>query len=154
MPLKKWEQDLGVDSKGWDKVFAAMYSGYTRNLKSIQFQYKLIKRISTSRNMRNKMKIDTDSPNCIYFTSELETLPHIFIDYSKTYYLVSLLESCLKSRVVKDYRDPYKLHYITCCHENQVVNYVWAAFKLYISRSFQTNNEPSCDGFKITLGHS
>ena len=56
--------------------------------------------------MRNKMKIDTDSPNCIYWTSELETLPHIFIDCPKTNYHVSLLESCLKNSVVKDYRDP------------------------------------------------
>ena len=148
LPLKKWEQDLGVDSMGWEKVFAAMYSGYTRNFKIIQFQYKLIMRISTCRYMRNKMKIDTDSPNCIYCTSELETLPHIFIDCPKTNSLVSLLESCLKNSVVKDYHDPYKLYYITCCHENQVVNYVWAAFKLYISRSFQTKNEPSWNGFK------
>ena len=37
LPLKKWEQDRGVDSIGWDKVFAAMYSGYTRNFKIIQF---------------------------------------------------------------------------------------------------------------------
>ena len=94
------------------------------------------------------MKIDTESPNCIYCTSELETLPHIFIDCPKTNSLVSLLESCLKNSVVKDYRDPYELYYITCCHENQVVNYVWAALKLYISRSFQTKNEPSWNGFK------
>ena len=152
LPLKKWEQDLGVDSIGYDKVFAAMNSGYTRNFKIIQFQYKLIMRISTCRYMRNKMKIDTDSHNCIYCTSELETLPHIFINCPKTNYLVSLLESCLKNSVVKDYRDPYKLYYITCCHENQVVNYVWAAFKLYISRSFQTMNEPSWNGFKNHTG--
>ena len=75
-------------------------------------------RISTCRYMRNKIKIDIDSPNCIYCTSELETLSHIFIDCPKTNYLVSLLESCLKNSVVKDYRDPYKLYYITCCHEN------------------------------------
>ena len=55
LPLKKWEQDLGVDSISWDKVFAAMYSGYTRNFKIIQFQYELIMRISTCRYMRNKL---------------------------------------------------------------------------------------------------
>ena len=44
------------------------------------------------------LAIDTDSPNCIYYTSELETLPHTFIDSPKTNYLVSLLESCIKTR--------------------------------------------------------
>ena len=122
-----------------------MYSVYTRNFNIIQFQYKLIMRILTCRYMQKKMKIDTDIPNCIYCTSELETLPHIFIDCPKSNSLVSLLESCLKNRVVKDY---HKLYYITCCHENQVVNYVWATFKLYISRSFQTKNEPSWNGFE------
>ena len=88
---------------------------------------------------RNEMKIDTDSPNCIDRTSELETLPHIFIDCPKTNSLLSLLESCLKNSVVQD-----------CRYANQVVNYVLAAnyvFKLYISHSFQAKNEP-WNGFK------
>ena len=147
LSLRSWERDLGVDSIRWDKVFRALYSGYTRNLKIIQFQYKLIMRISTCRYMRHKMKIDTDSPNCIHCSSDLETLSHIFIDCPRTKSLIPMLKNLLKS-VVYDYRDPDNVYYITCCHENQVVNYTWAAFKLYISRSFQTRNEPSWTGFK------
>ena len=143
VPLKSWTNDLGVGNVDWKYVFKNMYGGFTKNVKLLQFQYKLLLRISTCRYMRYKMKIDSDSPNCIYCNSQVETLPHIFLECTKTIYLRSYLESCIVDKFLNDYEDPKKVYYITCSHENPAINYIWATFKLYLSRCFQLNKEPS-----------
>ena len=52
---------------------------------------------------------------------------------------------------MSDYSDPNNLFYITCSHDNPSINYIWAAFKIYISRSFQLFQEPSLIGFKNSV---
>ena len=147
LSLKNWSRDLELETIDWKLVFKNMYGGFTKNLKLLQFQYKLLMRISTCRYMRYKMKIDINSPNCIYCTSQVETLYHIFLECPKTTSLMIYLEELISNKVMIDYNDPNKLFYITCCHSNQSINYIWAAFKLYISHCFQRFKEPSIRGF-------
>ena len=97
------------------------------------------------------MKIVTDSPNCKYCESKIETLCHIFLECTKTIPLILNLENCIRNNYISDYSDVNKLFYITCSHENPFVNYVWATFKHYISRCFQYGKEPSMRGIKIML---
>ena len=148
LPLNNWARDLGLNLIDWNRVFHKMYRSFTKNFKLLQFQYKLLMRISTCRHMRFKMKIDKNSPNCIYCPSSVETLVHIFLECPKTVTLVDYLKQCIIENLVNDYSDPKKLYYITCSHDNTSINYIWAAFKIYISRSFQLFQEPSLIGFK------
>ena len=63
LSLKNWSRDLGLELIDWKSVFKNMYGGFTKNLKLIQFEYKLLMRISTCRYICYKMKIDIISPN-------------------------------------------------------------------------------------------
>ena len=147
VPLKTWSRDLGVDNIDWNDVFKNLYGGFTKNLKLVQFQYKLLFRISTCRYMRFKMKIVVDTPNCTYCNSQLETLTHIFLECSKTIPLRSYLESSIREKILSDYKDPHKVFYLTCNHEYPAINYIWATFKLYLGRCFQLKKEPSLKGY-------
>ena len=151
LPLQNWNRDLGIDYLDWRKIFRNTYI-FCKNLKIIQFQYKLFMRISTSRYMRYKMKIDTVSPNCIYCESQIETLYHIFLECPKTVSLFRNIQIRITDNMISDYRDDNLVFYITCSHENQAINYIWAAFKYYISRCFQTHKEPSIRGFEMYIG--
>ena len=102
---------------------------------------------STCRYMRFKMNIDTESPNCIYCTSQLESLEHIFLECTKTTILVSNIENFILEKISSDYHDTNKIYYITCSHENSIINYIWASFKLYLSRCFQKFKEPTLIGY-------
>ena len=148
LALQNWAKDLGTDPIDWSRVFMIMYGGFTKNFKLLQFQYKLLMRISTCRYMRYKMKIDINSPNCIYCTSKLETLRHIFLDCPRTIPLIIYLEYCIMNNLDANYNDPNKIFYVTCSHDNPYVNFIWAAFKLYISRSFQLFKEPCLKGLE------
>ena len=74
LSLKNWARDLGLEFVDLNEVFKNMYGGFTKNFKLIQFQYKLLMKISTCRYMRYKMKINRDCPNCVYCPLEMETL--------------------------------------------------------------------------------
>ena len=136
LPLNNWARDLDLNPIDWNRVFRKMYGSFTKNFKLLQFQYKLLMRISTCRHMRFKMKIDKISPNCIYCPSSVETLVHIYLECHKTITLAHYLKQCIIENLVSDYSDPLNLYYITCSHDNPSINYIWAAFKIYISRSF------------------
>ena len=148
LQLKSWVRDMGLEYVDWKKVFKIMYGGFTKNFKLIQFQYKLLMRISTCRYMRYKMLIDRDSPNCVFCPLEMETLVHIFLKCPITTGMLLHLEQCIINKLLNNYSDPNRLFYITCCHDNQIINYIWAAFKLYVSHCFQTFEEPSITAFK------
>ena len=78
-PLKEWCKDLETENIDWVAVFNNTFISITNNYELIQFQYKLLMRISTSRYMRFKMSIVRDnhpvSCNC---KLHLEALIHIF----------------------------------------------------------------------------
>ena len=126
-----------------------MYGGFTKNFKVLQFQYKLLMRISTCRYMCYKMKIYISSLNCIYCTSMLETFRHIFLECPRTIPLIIYLEYCIINNLDANYyyyNDPNKVLYVTCSLDSPYINFIWAAFKLYISRSLQLFKEPCLKG--------
>ena len=145
--LINWSTDLDINTINWSSVFTNMYKGFTNSYKIIQFQYKLLMRISTCRYMRFKMKID-NSPHCFHCSEELETLPHIFLKCPKTINFVEKVKNCIVDYIQVDYSDPFKLYYITCSHENQSINFLWAIAKYFISRSFQLHKDINWIAFK------
>lgn len=85
VPLKEWCKDLQTYSIDWESVLSTTFTlTNSNNFKLIQFQYKLMMRISTCRYMRFKMNIVKDHPYCSKFNNRtIETLYHIFITNSK-----------------------------------------------------------------------
>ena len=80
-PLKEWCKDLETENIDWVAVFNNTFISITNNYRLIQFQYKLLMRISTSRYMRFKMSIVRDNPICCNCKLHLETLAHIFLKW-------------------------------------------------------------------------
>ena len=55
--IKKWSKELGRYSINWGKILSNTFTGVTNNYKLIQFQYKLLLRISTCKYMHFKLNI-------------------------------------------------------------------------------------------------
>ena len=148
LPLKAWGHDLGSVNIEWKGVFKVMYGWFTRNFKLLQFQYKLLMRISTCRYMRFKIKIDFESTNCRYCSSKPETLQHIFLECPIAIMLSIYVEHLIIANIDTDYNDPNKIYFRTCSHDSPPINFIWASFKLYVSRFFQLSTEPSMARYK------
>ena len=146
-PLISWARDLDAEIN-WNTVLKNMYTGIARNLKVVQFQYKLIMNISTCRYKRYKMKIDKVSPRCFHCDEELETLPHIFLRCEKTLNFNITLERFIIDNIQHDFQDPHRVHFITCNHDNVIINYIMAVSKQYISHCFQLQKDLRWDHFK------
>ena len=135
-PLKAWGKVLGPSLIDWQVILYSIYS-ISRNSKLVQFQYKLLLRISTCKYMRYKMKIDNDY-NCSKCSNGVETLDHIFIHCNVTNKFIIELNSFICKYIVTDYKDDDKFFFITCRHGNFLVNYLNLIGKWFISRCFQT----------------
>ena len=59
--IKKWSRELGRYCINWGQILSNTFTGVTNNYKLIQFQYKLLLRISTCKYMRFKMNIVKDN---------------------------------------------------------------------------------------------
>ena len=79
VPLKEWCKNINIAYIDWVSVFNSLFYSKINNYKLMQFQYKLLMRISTCKYMRYKMNIEKSSPYCSHCSSSLETLPHIFL---------------------------------------------------------------------------
>ena len=77
-PFTEWCKDLETENIDWVAVFNNTFISITNNYQLIQFQYKLLMRISTSRYMRFKTSIVRDNRICCNCKLHLETLTHIF----------------------------------------------------------------------------
>ena len=71
LPLKEWCKDLQTSNIDWVRVFNNTVT-LSNNYTLIQFQYKFLLRISTSRYMIFKMGIVTDHPNFITCRNNIE----------------------------------------------------------------------------------
>ena len=103
-------------------------------------------RISTCRHMRFKMNIDNDF-KCSKCNDAVENLEHIFIHCLSTLRFIKLLNTFIRDKFLAEYQDESKFHFITCCHDNKVVNYLNLIAKWFISRCFQTGMELSWFNF-------
>ena len=52
-----------------------------------------------------------------------------------------------------NYNDRNKVFYETSSHDNPYINFIWAAFKRYTSRSFQLFDEPRLQGLLKSIFH-
>ena len=75
----------------------------------------------------------------------LETLEHIFIQCPHTNIFKNILNTFIKNKIDREYRDNRNYHfnfdnmsrYNYCNHANPMVNYINLTAKWYISRNFQ-----------------
>merc|ERR1712240_953787 len=88
----------------WTQVLENNFKGITNNYKLIQFQYKLLMRISTCKYMRHKMKIVMDDGLCIHCKTELETLEHIFLKCPHTLLFINKLQKFIKDNIDVTYK--------------------------------------------------
>ena len=139
-PLRQWNEDLEVDrNMDWIKFFSNLFYALTDNHKLIQFYYKLWHRISTSRYMRHKMKIDLDhSPVCSRCNEDLETLQHIFLNCKCTREFLENVNQFITSRIDGNYRDPDRYYLLPQANADTCVNLVNAVANLFISKKFRT----------------
>ncbi len=144
--LIEWSRDLNKTDIDWNGVLSNMYS-ITNNFKLVQFQYKLLMRISTCKYMRFRMRICRDGGQCSLCHSALETLPHIFLKCKVTIEFVKRLNTFVCMKIDPTYRDPKKFFFITCNHHNNIINYINMSAKWYISKQFQNAKQLTWEGF-------
>ena len=158
-PIIAWSNTLNK-TRGlveWGNICYNIFN-ITNNRKLTQFQYKFIMRISTSKYMRHKMKIETNSTCSQCNNSGVpETLDHIFIQCPRSKTFFEKLKSFIVSNFESSYIDNDNFHLITCNHDNFIVNYFNAVGKWYISRCYQMSTQISWAAFvgmvrKIQLG--
>lgn len=145
-PLRDWKTLVKRDKIDWDIILHNIRFTVSNNYKLIQFQYKLLMRISTCKLMRWRMHIEKENGNCVYCNVP-ETLSHIFFncDYATTF--ITQLIMFITNEIDLDYRDGNRFFFLTCSHENNIVNFVNLAAKWYISRQFQTRKVLLWGGF-------
>ena len=148
VPLKKWCKNINIAYIDWVSVFNSLFYCKINNYKLMQFQYKLLMRISTCKYMRYKMNIEKSSPYCSHCSSSLETLPHIFLQCSHTLDFKSRLNAFIILKLDHQYRDPKNFHFLTCNHENKAINYINMVAKWYISKQFQNQLKLDWLGYK------
>ena len=135
-PLVKWNEDMGVQDTDWEAVFSRLCRNLSNNFKLLQFQYKLLMKISTCRYMRFKMNIEKDSPYCSK-CNKLETLDHIFLKCPHTLNLVQQLNTFIRVNLEPTYIDNNMFFFVTCMNNNRSINFLNLCAKWYISRAFQ-----------------
>ena len=136
-PMLVWDSHFNNREIDWRSIFINIYN-ICRNQKLIQFQYKLLMRISTSRYMRNKMGIAADNL-CTHcnVSGNIETLEHIFFHCPTSKLFTSHLNHHISKKFDNGYSDHNFYYFITCNHENANINYLNLASKWYLSRCYQ-----------------
>lgn len=145
-PLKEWKRILKHYTIDWSGILYNVRYNVTNNFTLMQFHYKLMMRISTCKLMRWKMKIEPNNGLCTH-CGVLESLNHIFFDCNHTTTFIHKLVKFIKDKIDPGYTDHLRYQFITCNHENQIVNYINLAAKWFISRQFQTNKGLRWDSF-------
>ena len=143
-PMQSWCSDLGTSINTWNIIFTKIFS-LCNNLKLIQFQYKLLMRISTCKALRCKMKISQDE-KCTMCGDTSETLKHIFLECPVSSSFIESLNKFISEKVEPGYSDTDRVLFITCDHTNIIVNYLNMVSKWYLSRCFQNETPVSWHG--------
>ena len=82
--LREWSIHLNRNNIDWTIILTNLINGITDNYKLIQFQYKLLMRISTScKYMRYKMRIAKDNDQCSFLLPSLKSLKPSIIIFSQ-----------------------------------------------------------------------
>ena len=145
-PLRAWQGLLDTQIVDWNDILYTNRFTLSNNFKLIQFQYKLLMRISICKMMRWRMHIETGSGNCDHCNVP-ETLTHIFFECGYASSFINTLSQFIADRVDLVYRDDNRFFLLTCFHSNDVVNFLNLSAKWYISRQFQTRQVLLWGGF-------
>ena len=145
-PLKEWKRMLNRYSIDWSAVFHNVRYNVSNNFILIQFQYKLMMRISTCKLMRWKMKIEPSNGICRH-CGVLESLNHIYFNCNHATMFIRKLIRFINDKVDSGYTDYLRYSFITCNHDNQIINFINLAAKWFISRQFQMNKDLIWDSF-------
>ena len=108
----------------WIYTISNTFTGVTNNYKLIQFQYKLLLRISTYKYMRFKMNIFKDNGRCGLCNGALETLEHIFLYSPNTKIFIRSLNIFIRHKICREYSDIDNYYLVTCYHSNPLINYL------------------------------
>jgi len=131
-PCVRWESFFQAEIP-WLSSFETLYTTSGTN-KLLEFQYKLIHRVATSRYMRKKMKIET-TDLCHLCGISIETIEHQQLDCVHTKKFRSKLEGRLKL-VYPEIGDQRGLHFLTCTSENKVMNFLRIVANWYINKKY------------------
>ena len=123
--IKKWSRELGrLYSINWGQILSNTFTGVTNNYKLIQFQYKLLLRISTRKYMRFKKNIVIDNGSCSLCNSALETLAHIFLYCPNTNIFIRPLNNFIRHKICREFRCINNYYLVICFHLNPLINYL------------------------------
>ena len=145
-PLNNWSLELKRSNIDWSYILHNSNKNVTNNFKLIQFQYKLLMRISTCKLMRLRMGIVKDNGLCRH-CNELETLNHIFFSCYHTTMFINSLNNFIRTDIDREYSDRDRYFLLTCAHDNQCVNFINMAGKWFISRQFHRSENLMWDLF-------
>ena len=149
-PLKEWKRMLKRYSIDWSAILSNVRYNVCNNFILIQFHYKLMMRISTCKLMRWKMNIEPNNGLCRH-CGVLESLNHIYFNCNHATMFIRKIVRFIRDKLESGYTDSFRYYFITCNHDNQIVNFVNLAAKWFISRQFQTNNDLVWDSFIKTM---
>ena len=131
-PCVKWVTYFQADIP-WVEVFETLYMTTGTN-KLLEFQYKLIHRVATSRDMRMKMKIAT-TDLCHLCGISIETIEHQQFNCTYTKNFRNNLEARLKS-AFPDLSDQQEIDIVVCTNNNKIVNFLRIIANWYISKKY------------------
>ena len=144
--LKFWKRILGRYSIDWATILGNNYRNISNNFKLIQFQYKLLMKLSTCKLTRHKMGIEPTNGLCRHCT-QLESLQHIFMNCVHSTRFIKLLNRYITSHFDSTYSDHLRYYFITCDHSNTSINFLNLVAKWYISREFQNSRDLRWDSY-------
>ena len=131
-PCVKWVTYFQADIP-WVEVYETLYMTTGTN-KLLEFQYKLIHRVATSRDMRMKMKIAT-TDLCHLCGISIETIEHQQFNCTYTKNFRNNLEARLKS-AFPDLSDQQEIDIVVCTNNNKIVNFLRIIANWYISKKY------------------
>ena len=145
-PLKDWKRILGRYRIDWAAILSNNYRNISNNFKLVQFQYKLLMKLSTSKLMRHKMGIEPTNGLCRHCT-QLESLQHIFMNCVHSTRFIKLLNRYITVHFDTTYSDNLRYYFLTCDHSNTSINFLNLVAKWYISREFQNSRDLRWDSY-------
>ena len=135
-PLPKWNEKLSSDIP-WFDAFECLYQTTSTN-KLLEFQYKLMHRIATSRYMRKKMKIES-TDLCHMCEVNVETLEHQQLYCTHTQKFRKVLETQIVTKIPGS--SSREVDYITCISKNKAISYLRLVANYYINMKFHKQKQ-------------
>ena len=96
------------------------------------------------------MKIESND-KCTWCKDELETLDHIYLDCTVSCKFKDRLKNFIVVHIDSQYSDDNDIFFISCYHNNSLINYCNLVGKYYLGRSVQMGEIPLWSRFAKTV---